>query len=313
MRVLGVLGYYPPSRRVGAFLATHRFLAHLAARGHDVTVVTGAVTAGCEVLDGVTIRRLDPADAHALAGAADVVVSHFGDDLRASRSALAFGRPMVRMVHAFPAGGSFGPRPALAVFVSEAQRQAFDEIPCGSIVAYPPTDPAEHRASPGDRITLVNLADAKGGGLFMRLAREMHDRQFLGVKGGYGDQNNPESSNVEVIATTQNMRDDVWSRTRVLLMPSACETWGMTGVEAMCSGIPVIAHPTPGLKESLGSAGIFVDRNDPRGWVDAIRRLDDPEVYAAASARALARVDELLPEIQAGLDRFADAVEALCP
>ena len=76
------------------------------------------------------------------------------------------------------------------------------------------------------------------------------------------------------------------------------------------SGIPVIAHPTPGLQESLGGAGIFVDRGDIDGWVEAIRRLDDPDEYRQASQRALARVAQLNP--QASLDRFAKEVEALC-
>ena len=93
----------------------------------------------------------------------------------------------------------------------------------------------------------------------------------------------------------------------VLLMPSIAETWGRTGIEAMCFGIPVIAHPTPGLRESLGDAGIFVDRNDLAGWVGAIRSLDDPDEYARRSAAALARVAEL--DTAADLDRFADYVE----
>lgn len=111
-----------------------------------------------------------------------------------------------------------------------------------------------------------------------------------------------------MIPTTKDMRT-VWAQTRILLMPSAFETWGMVGVEAMCSGIPVIAHPTTGLRESLGDAGIFADRNNPAEWVDAIRRLDDPAAYRAASERAFARVRQLDP--RKSLRRFARAVEAL--
>ena len=94
-------------------------------------------------------------------------------------------------------------------------------------------------------------------------------------------------------------------------MPSAYETWGMVGVEAMTNGIPVIAHPTPGLRESLGDAGIFVDRDDPRAWAAEICRLGDPGEYALASQAARKRADDLQQIFAADLDLFADSLEAL--
>ncbi|WP_262928542.1 glycosyltransferase family 4 protein [Streptomyces sp. CBMA152] len=51
------------------------------------------------------------------------------------------------------------------------------------------------------------------------------------------------------------MREHVYSRSRVILMPSLYESWGRVAVEAFASGIPVIAHTTPGLVESMGEAG----------------------------------------------------------
>lgn len=50
-------------------------------------------------------------------------------------------------------------------------------------------------------------------------------------------------------------------------------------MEASCSGIPVIAAPTPGLKESLDYAGIFAEIDDLAGYVEAIRMLDDEKIY----------------------------------
>jgi glycosyltransferase involved in cell wall biosynthesis len=91
------------------------------------------------------------------------------------------------------------------------------------------------------------------------------------------------------------MRDDVYARTKLLLMPSDYESWGRVGVEAMASGIPVIAHPTEGLTESLGDAGTFIHRDDIPAWCDAITRLLKPRAWGAASKKAKARSAELDP------------------
>jgi glycosyltransferase involved in cell wall biosynthesis len=63
----------------------------------------------------------------------------------------------------------------------------------------------------------------------------------------------------------------------------------------MCSGIPVISSGTPGLRENCGDAGIYVERNDIKGWVEAIARLDTPVKYRKASERAKLRSRELDP------------------
>ncbi len=309
MRVFAVTPLYPPLSRVGAWLATHRCLAALAAAGHQVTVMTLNAKADDYTHDGVTVigfRRGYDLDRGV--AAADVVVSHAGDNGMAHLAALRHGRPSVRMVHGHRLDPVAVAGAALVVFNSQSLARAH-QVDSPSIVVHPPVFAAEHATTPGNQVTLVNLTAIKGGSLFWRLARVMPDVRFLGVLGGYGRQIRDRFPNVEVIPSTTDMRRDVWARTRVLLMPSEVETWGMVGVEALASGIPVIAHPTPGLVESLGAAGVFVDRDEPSGWVGQIRQLADPEVWSAASAHALRRSAELdpLPD----LARFTGAVGAL--
>lgn len=296
MKVLGVTPLYPPFSRVGAWLSTHRCLRHLVERGHDVHVRTVFAPFAYR-LDGVAVGgRWDGS----VAGY-DAVVSHHGDThSKAAERCAAAGVPHILMVHGNPSRVTGEGR---VVWNSEASRAGRP-----GIVVRPHVDVDEFRTTPGDRITLVNVSPEKGGNVLRRVARQMPDHRFLGVLGGYGRQVRLQGPNIEVIGTTQHMARDVYRRTRVLLMPSAVETWGRTGIEAMCSGIPVIAHPTPGLRESLGDAGIFVDRNDIAAWVVAIRSLDDPDEYARRSAMALERVAEL--DTAGDLDRFADYVEA---
>jgi glycosyltransferase involved in cell wall biosynthesis len=174
-----------------------------------------------------------------------------------------------------------------------------------TIVVRPTVDRATYATEPGDRVTLVNLrmrsagdvgrdALTKGGEVFWACARRMPNMKFLGVTGAYGEQAPGDLPNVELLDHVPNpaMRDLVYARTRVLLMPSSYESWGRVATEATAAGIPVIASPTPGLMENLGEAGIFVDPDDVDGYVRALRTLAMPGPYAAARKRALARAAE---------------------
>lgn len=303
--VLAVTSLYPPSSRVGSWLSTHELLAHLAARGHDVTVVRqrGATSPGEYTLDGVHVQtgafHIEPA-----VKAADVVISHAASS-RAAKAAVAARVPSIRLAHG-PLGDDLDGS-ALVVFNSQSFLDASGWTG-PSMVIHPPVHASAYRTTPGDRVTLVNLTNDKGVRTFWRAAEQLPDIGFLAVKGGYGHQVTPRARNVETIDTVRDMRQ-VYRRTHILLMPSAYETWGRVGVEAMASGIPVIAHPTPGLQESLGDAGIFVDRGDTAGWVRAITRLQRPSVWAEASKLARRRSADLDPAHD--LENFARAVEAL--
>lgn len=153
-------------------------------------------------------------------------------------------------------------------------------------------------------------------GRFWAIARRLPDVPFLAVRGGYGRQVIPRRipRNVEVIdhVPGDRMDDLVWARTRVLLAPSLRESWGMTATEALQRGIPVIAHPTPGLVESLGPAGIFLDRRDVAEWVRVIGHLDrDSGAYARRAIAAAARGRALLEQSGDQLAAFVRTIEGL--
>lgn len=327
MRILARLHAYPPRHNAGAEWAAHSLLRDLAAHGHQVEVWLSEVT-GQRLpfdLDGV---RVIPATTHnAFAGAVragrSVVVSHLENVRSAASAARGWGRPLVVLAHnTFPATfraiGSG--TTALAVYNSEWMAAAADKHfaenpklvkPGASVVVRPPVRAADYRAIPGDRVTLINLYVNKGSDVFWQLAERMPDRQFLAVRGSYGDQLVKDLPNVEIVDNMPgaDMAKQVYGRTRILLMPSEYESWGRTGVEACASGIPVIASPTPGLQESLGDAGIYVDRGDVDGWQKAIEALDDSDAYRKASVAAKKRSRQLDPS--ADLARWREAIEAL--
>ena len=163
-------------------------------------------------------------------------------------------------------------------------------------------------------ITLINCNENKGGKIVWEIAKRMPEYKFLTVLGAYGTQyvatgktgltinidNKPVIEglgildNIFVTDNTDEIRN-VYKITRILLMPSLYESWGKVATEAMCSGIPVIASPTFGLKENLGKNGIFVDRENIDGWVEAIKKLDGKKEYDEASAYSKKRAMELKP------------------
>jgi glycosyltransferase involved in cell wall biosynthesis len=164
-------------------------------------------------------------------------------------------------------------------------------------------------------VTIVNLESNKVG-RFWAVARRLPEISFLAVRGGYGTQHVPllRPSNVEVIdhVSASQMEDQVWSRTSVLLVPSARESWGMTATEALQRGIPVLAHPTPGLRESLGAAGWFIDRSDIRTWCAGLRILTrDPAAYQSASVAASRRGRELVDQSRSQIGAFVAAIEGM--
>lgn len=326
MRIIARLHGYPPRHNAGAEWMAHSMLRALVERGHDVQVWLSRYSGDGKPydLDGVHViplqARLDFATA---VRTADVLLSHLENVPSTSALARGYGKPVVAICHnthrpTFRDVASGGV--ALAVLNSRwMQREAelfYAEYPkavrpSSALIVRPPVFADEYRTKPGSKVTLVNCNLEKGGRVLEALARRMPDTEFLAVAGAYGEQILPDLPNVEVLQQVpgSEMRAQVYAKTRVLLMPSSYESWGRAGCEALASGIPVVAHPTPGLCESLGEAGVFVDRNDLDGYEAVLRKLMQPAEYRLASKRARARSAELDPTDE--LAAWCDAVEAL--
>ena len=160
-------------------------------------------------------------------------------------------------------------------------------------------------------MTLVNLQENKGVHVFYELAERMSDVRFLGVEGTHGKQEFRKLPNVEFMPVTQDMRD-VWRKTRVVLMPSAYESYGMVAAEAQVNGIPVIANPTLGLQECLGHAGIFIPRENIDDYERTLRLLlEDRKHYQERSDTARLRGFDLAAESEHELARFVEEMKGL--
>ncbi|MFD7861865.1 glycosyltransferase family 4 protein [Streptomyces sp. NPDC059783] len=316
----------PPQHNAGAEHMLVSMLRPLVDRGHDVQVWLSRYGKITEAYDyhGIQVVPLESRlDFSAAVRRADVLLSHLECVPSTASLARGYGVPMGVVCHNthpetfrnMAAGGT-----ALAVYNSQWMRAEaelfFAEYPksvrpASELVVRPPVFAADYATRPGKAITLINCNEGKGGRVFEALARRMPDVLFLAVRGAYGEQILPDLPNVEVVDHVDgaDMRQQVYSRTKVLIMPSDYESWGRTGVEALASGIPVVASPTPGLCESLGDAGIFVDRSDIDGYEAVLRRLLQPAEYRLASKRAKARSAELDPTVE--LAAWCETVEGL--
>ena len=282
LKILAYVHGYFPNLNAGAEAMLHQILMDLKEKGHEVKVLTG--NPGASEYEGIPIAEAGSTQDRAFATWSDIVITHLNYTRHAIKLAQRANKPIVHLVHNDHqlsyykvVDTTFA---ALAVANSEWIRATIKKaVP--SLIVYPPTIPERYVVDTSrEAITLVNLTESKGGKVFWELARIFPDKKFIGVKGGYGPQEMYEKDlpNVTIVENTTDIQS-VYKKSRIVLMPSSYESWGRVGMEAACSGIPVVASPTPGLKESLGDAGIFARHYSVADWVEAIRFLDDPKNY----------------------------------
>lgn len=330
MRVLAMLHAYVPTHGAGAEGMAHAMLRHLVHSGHDVDVILSRVDPTVPddyTYDGVRVH------AHAgksqtpswLSGpnAPHVIVTHLENTPRAAVLGKMFSIPVVQLLHnTRPETMTSTVQHQFAMLVCNTQWMAreyqaywaaqVDPVPEARLICVrPPVAIEDYATKPGNKVTLINLTVAKGAHVFYELARRLPHLRFLGVRGAYGIQTvRTDLPNVEIAGhvLSHDMAAKVYARSKVVLMPSDYESYGRVAAEASCSGIPVIAHPTDGLREALGDAGLFHDRDDIDAWEFELRRLHTPRGWASSSKAALEHAKSAL-DPTADLALWGEAME----
>jgi len=308
---------YLPSVNAGAEQMAHAINKYLLSKGYTINVIGSWDT---QQYDGLNlISNSDNKKVNEAIDRSSILVtqqnsSDYGVDLAKEKNKF-----LVIIVHNTQRNfydlekfkTKLDPSKLFVVFNSEWVKNDFN-IKLNSMVLYPPVNCNEYKVeSSHEYVTLINVSELKGGNQFIEIAKKMPDIKFLGVEGGYDDQiKNLNISNLTYIPNTPNIKDDVYSKTDILLMPSSAETWGRTATEALCCGIPVLANSTPGLKENLGSAGIFIDRNSIDEWVKTIRKLkDDRNYYNEISNKCKERSSEIMKNTETQFEELYNKLE----
>lgn len=315
MRIVFVLHGYPPFHNAGAETYAHNLNLWLKSRGHEVLALTRDSAVDWQ---GITVRkRAGVRSVDSIIQHADLVITHLDETRVAEAAAARAGKPIAHVLHN-DRQLQFHKVQKADLLISNS-KWIVDRIPqrlkgAPTAVLYPPTFltglPTE--GPERDSITLVNMLEAKGARVFYYLAARMPERKFLAVTGAYGKQI-PAPADLDNITVRPNRVDmaPVWEATRLYLQPSSYESYGKAAVEAMAHGIPVLAHPTTGLLESLGPAGIFIDREEHESWVSAINDLDNPNHYRKAAKAARRRAEELEVITLEQLENLDKALEAV--
>lgn len=321
MKIVALVHFAVPYRMAGSETMLHAMLKQLHDKGHEVVgVVTEIREAPTSwVVDGVTYRSRhgNAAVTETRRIMPDVIISHHQNVTWAMRIADTTGSRICTIIHNdFDTSvAQVQHKPDLTVFNTNWIADKLANLGGPHIVVHPPVYADDHKTKPGNHITLVNLNEHKGAFIFGELARRLPDLKFLGVVGAHGVQKTDmlkKYPNVTIVPQTTDMKSDVWSRTGVLLMPSVYESYGMAGVEALASGIPVMANPTPGLTESLGDAGIFNHRDRIEDWEDTLRSItSNQDMWLHWSRRARKRSAAVEAQRGDELSEWAAAVEAL--
>lgn len=331
MRILFSVHLYVPQHGAGGELYVHNMAKYLLSQGHEVRVLHHDARKynideiycyeGVEVFPPENTREN-------LIKWADLVITHLGYTSWTVAACKIYFKPCIFISHntwvydVIVRNEDVG-----VIYNSNAMRETV-KYPNASIVLHPATDFRKYdiKRNPEKNkfITLINLNKNKGSKIFFNIARAMPDRQFLAVRGGYDPQYEEKLANVTIIDNTPDMVSNVYAKTRILLIPSKYESWGMCATEAMASGIPVIYSPTFGLCENVGESGIQVPDPNPKwedpdlgkneygqtwenpgidpsnfmAWVKKIKILDNRKKYQLYSRRAKARSRQLDPSAE---------------
>lgn len=315
MVILSSVHLYPPNHLCGAEMMLHGVHKSLQSKGHTIKVLLKMSNRikfeNHYVWDDVDVFGADQGNEMNLFRVSDIAMTHLDYASWTQEMASINKIPCVHFIHnshprqhLYHAG-----RPQYIVYNS---KWIADELkyPHEHFVLPPPVDYRHYdiNSDPfaNEYITLINLDQNKGGEILKEIATALPHLKFMGVIGSYSEpaaigQILDQPDNVRIMQKQIDIRK-VYQQTRILIMPSKYESWGRTATEAMCSGIPVIASPTQGLMENCGEAGIFVDRDDTKGWVKAIEKLYSEKAYRKASQKAKERSRQLDPALN--LARF---------
>jgi glycosyltransferase involved in cell wall biosynthesis len=152
-------------------------------------------------------------------------------------------------------------------------------------------------------LTVATLEPRKNLGVLVEAHKLLGGRFQLAVVGGEGWGEQPSLSAPGIVLLGRQSDEELarlYRGAAVVAYPSRFEGFGIPIVEAMVSGVPVVASSHESLDEAAGDAALRADPDDPAAWaaalVNAVERRDElvPRGLEHARQFTWARVGELM-------------------
>lgn len=319
---------YPPLWNMGGEVALHR--AMTAIRG-DKFVLTA--TPNPYTFEGVNVQQIntpnvldvnsDPIPiAKQLADLnARVVIGQNELSLPAVLAASTADAISIVNVHTPPRYGR-----GISVAMREADYAVYNTANSAKLwgepdafVLHPPISPLPaNTLAKGDAYTLLSSLVNKGVETVLALAKVYPHKRFIIVRSpaepthGLKDLEERAAQLPNVELHPRVPPEEVYKyleQTRILLVPSRYETYGMSAIEAAGYGIPSVHVDTPHVREGIGEAAILVPPLDIKATARAIAIIE--KNYDQYSRNVRARAEWLHDRQATELEQFADFIENL--
>lgn len=268
---------YPPEWNMGGEVSLHRMLQIVDGDKHVLTKTDNPYT-----FEGINVHKIDASDVLDIQTnprpiakqleklKADVVIGQNELSLAAVHAARMIGAVPIVSVHTPPRFGR-----NLMRALNEADYGIYNTrtsaIEWGepeAMVLHPPISPLPEKTyTKGDAYTLLSSLTNKGVETVIKLAKRYEDKRFIIVRSP-AEPTHGLPNLEEIVKDIPNIElhprvspeevEKYFKQTRILLVPSRYETYGMSAIEAAGYGIPTVHVDTPHVREGIGEGAILV-------------------------------------------------------
>jgi glycosyltransferase involved in cell wall biosynthesis len=328
MTVVALSHGYPPLWNMGGEVSLHRSM--VAIKGQRVVLTN---TEAQYYIDGIQVTQINTPDVLNIRANPGPIATQLKDlnarvvigqnelSVPGVVAANSIGAVSIVNVHTPPKYGKLIRQAVVsadyAVYNTTTSAKQWGEPE--ALVLHPPiSDLPSNTSTKGDAYTCLSSLRNKGVEVVLSLA-EMHpDKRFIIVRSpaepthGIPDLEDRAARLPNVELHPRVDPKDVYKylkQTRVLLVPSMYETYGMSAIEAAGYGIPTVHVDTPHVREGVGDAAVLVPALDVERTANGIQLIE--KNYDKYSLGARARAEFISKRQREELEKFSEFISTV--